>query len=300
MIVALWMVSLASPVIRSGNSKDFRSGSARHAGRQVRRYRAALLSLAIVIPVGATLCFLVLALATPAPLNINIQSVQTNGQFRAIWKIKAVVVNSPGSGVTPHFATDASGYMTTFWNRVSGPRVLNAGQKGVYTLVAPNIGSMPGVTQPFFLQAVTATPQTISSSQLFTPESFECAISPSYVDRIVPLGRTVTLNVELRSPYGAPVHRQGVPVALGQVIYGQNTLIPGEAQINGRPPGESPVVGRTDSSGTVTFRIRDSYVQGGNPVYFQAYVTPTNGFPYGYSEIVSVQWSLGTDAHTSQ
>jgi len=263
-----------------------------HIRRAVHDRSAKLTTTALLVPVIGAICFVALALTTAAPLYIRIQSVQTNGQFRAIWRIRALVTNSSAHMLVPHFATDASGYMTTYWNAVSGPRTLGPGKRAVYTLVAPNVGSMPGVTQPFVLQAVTATPPTISSSTVFTPEQFESYLSPSYVDRIVPLGKSVTLSVALRSPYGAPVHRKGIPIALGQVIYGQNTLIPGEAQIDNAAAGKSPVTATTNASGTVTFRIRDSYVQGGNPLYFQAYVDPSGGFPYGYSEIVSVQWSL--------
>ena len=293
MAVALWLVSLASPG-DSTRSVELvaRPHPARHAKKPSGVGRSLRVAV-VVAPVLATGGFLVSALVTPAPISIRIESVQTNGQFRAIWQIKAAVTNSSDNTITPHFATDASGYMTTFWNLVSGPRTLAPRSHGVYTLVAPNVGSMPGVTQPFVLQAVTSSPPTMSSSGLFTPESFDSFISPSYVDHIVPLGTGVSLSVQLRSPYGAPVRRRHVPVALGQVIYGQNTLIPGEAQIDNRAPGRSPVVAYTDSAGSVTFTIRDSYVQGGNPLYLQAYVDPADGFPYGYSEVVSVQWSLG-------
>lgn len=300
MIDALWLVSIASPGesirhydpgIRSQPDPEDTAASLRNRG----------LGIALVaLPAIAATWFLAAALTTTAPMNIRIKSVETNGQFRAIWKIEATVTNSSASRLVPHFATDASGYMTTFWNRVSGPRYLRPGERAVYTLVAPNVGSMPGVTQPFVLQAVTATPATISSSELFTPEQFASVISPSYVDQIVPLGHTVSLSVGLQSPYGAPVPRQGIRVALGQVIYGQNTLIPAEAQIDGQPPGNSPVIGLTNSSGVVIFRIRDSSVQDGNPVYFQAYVDPSDGFPYGYSEVVSVQWSLRSGATQSR
>lgn len=232
-----------------------------------------------------------MALTAAPPLSIRIESVVTNGQFQSIWQIVASVSNGSEHTVAPHFATNASGYMTTFWNVVDGPRRLRPGQAARFTLVAPNVGSMPGVTQPFVLQAVTAAPDTISSSTRFTPERFDCYISPNYVDRVLPLGSQVTLNVELRSPYGAPVHQAGVPVALGQVIYGQNELIPSEASINGASEGQTPVVALTDAQGQATFNIANASVQGGNPVYFQAYVDPDNGFPYGYSEVVSVQWS---------
>jgi uncharacterized membrane protein len=293
MVVALWIVTIASPGSSLTNYERAPTEVGRHVQRTTHDRTAILTTTAVLaLPVIGAICFVALALTTAAPLDIRIQSVQTNGQFRAIWRIRALVTNSSTHMLVPHFATDASGYMTTYWNLVSGPRTLGPGKRAVYTLVAPNVGSMPGVTQPFVLQAVTASPPTISSSALLTPEQFESYISPSYVDRIVPLGDSVTLSVALRSPYGAPVHRRGIPIALGQVIYGQNTLIPGEAQIDDAAVGKSPVVASTNGAGTATFRIRDSYVQGGNPVYFQAYVDPGNGFPYGYSEIVSVQWSL--------
>jgi hypothetical protein len=96
--------------------------------------------------------------------------------------------------------------------------------------------------------------------------------------------------VQLRSPYGAIVRREGVRVALGQVIYGQNNLIPAEASINGRATGQSPVVARTDARGVAHFRVSDHVAQSGNEIYFQAWVAPGRGYPFGYSEIVSVLW----------
>ncbi len=242
------------------------------------------------LPALAAVTCIALALTSLGPLRITIKSVNSNGQFQSIWRIRAEVRNHSNRPVQPHFATDASGYMTTFWNVVTGPETLGPGREAIYTLVAPNVGSMPGVTQPFVLQAVTASPESISSSALFTPQRFDCYISPSYVDSLLPLGGSVSLTVQLRSPYGAAVHSRGVPVALAQVIYGQNDLIAGEAEINGAPEGQSPVIALTNAEGTASFRIWDSSIQGGNPLYFQAYVNPARGYPYGYSEIVSVQW----------
>jgi hypothetical protein len=283
MVVGIWIVSALAP----GRGPGLKSGALS------RRRRPLWGRLERVVLVGSTiagLACIALAFSTPAPLKIMIRSVQTNGQFRSIWRIRAHVVNVSNTQLEPHFATDASGYMTTFWNVVRGPHALAPGREADYTLVAPNVGSMPGVTQPFVLQAVSASPQTISSSSLFTPEHFDTFISPSYVNHVLPLGKSVTLKVELRSPYGAPVRRSDVRVALGQIIYGQNTLIPGEAKINGAPQGQSPVLAETNAAGIATFHIRDQTAQDGNPLYFQAYVQPRGRFPYGYSEVVSVQW----------
>jgi uncharacterized membrane protein len=297
MMAAMWLVSTFSPgggwqsdeesmpLSQSAHAADPRRWSTNSPRRKASR------TVALFVPVVAAVMCLVLAMTSSPPLRISLRSVESNGQFRSIWKIEAEVSNQSNSKVKPHFATDASGYMTTFWNATSGPRTLGPGQSALYTLVAPNVGSMPGVTQPFVLQAVTATPQSISSSPLFTPEPFDCTISPSYINRLVPFGQRVTLTVVLRSPYGAPVDRKGVRIALGQVIYAQSALIPGEARINGAPEGQSPVFITTNHKGVATFRIQDSSNQGGNPIYFQAYVAPNNSFPYGYSEVVSVQWA---------
>lgn len=294
MMVAMWLVSL----LRPGSGPQIASSASRFAptalppgsGRLPGRRRALRVGV-VAVPAAACAVFVALALLTSPPLSVTIKSVETNGQYRGIWRIQALVTNQSGATLSPHFATNASGYLTTFWNVLSGPRRLQPGQRALYTLVAPNTGSMPGVTQPFLLQVVTPSPQTISSSNLFTPESFDCFISPSYVNRVVPLGKGVTLTVELRSPYGSPVRKGGVRIALGQIIYAQNTLIPAEGRINGAPGGQSPVDAFTDSAGVARFHITDSTSQGGNPLYFQAYVDPARSFPYGYSEVVSVQWA---------
>ena len=296
MMVSMWVVSAFSPgpgLSQQGSITASNAVSTAPSRRDVRTHRL-LLAAVVGTPVLAVIVALSLALTAPAPLRIRFQSVETNGQFRSIWRIRATVTNVSLDRLEPHFATDASGYMTTFWNVIRGPRILSPGEKATYTLVAPNVGSMPGVTQSFVLQAVTATPESISSSTLFTPEQFDCTISPSYVDHVVPFGHHVKLRVELRSPYGAPVDRQGVRIALSQIIYAQDALIPGEARINGAPEGQSPVYAKTNSRGRATFELSDSSPQGGNPLYFQAFVNPVRGFPYGYSEVVSVQWTKST------
>ena len=290
MMVALWVVAVVVPgdpprpqVDETGEDRTGPAGTG--AAREPWLWRGALLGLAAL----GSVAFVVLAIAAPAPLGIHIRSVETNGEFRSIWRMEIQVTNRSNQTLTPHFATDASGYLTTFWNVVSGPARLRPHQISLYTLVAPNVGSMPGVTQPFLLQAVTASPQTLSSSNLFTPEPFDSEISPSYVNRVVPLRQAVTLDVGLLSPYGAPVHQRGVRVALGQIVYALNDLLP-EAQINGEAQGKSPVTALTTGDGIAHFKIRDTQVQGGNPLYFQAYIDPAQGFPYGYSRVVSVQW----------
>ena len=56
------------------------------------------------------------------------------------------------------------------------------------------------------------------------------------------------------------------------------------------PPGQTPVTARTNAAGIAVFHVSDDKTQGGNPIYFQADVAPVHGYPYGYSEVVSVLW----------
>jgi hypothetical protein len=79
-------------------------------------------------------------------------------------------------------------------------------------------------------------------------------------------------------------------VALGQLIYGQSDLIPSETRINRGNVGQSPVFALTDRQGIARFVVRSSTRANGNAIYFQSWIAPKNGYPFGYSEIVDVLW----------
>jgi len=295
-VIAVWTVSLVSPGsapqrVADPSGMDF--GRPRPARQALNHQHSTQRRLRRVLAVGSFVpgaMFLFIALDTPQPLSMQIRSVETNGQLQGVWRIQVLAVNDSSNTLQPHFAPNYIGQMTSFWHVTSGPASLRPGQSALYTLAAPNVGSMPGITQPFVLQAVSAQPETISSSAAFTPQHFDCYITPSYVAGVTPLGGRVTLEVQLRSPYGGDYRHGGVRVALGQLIYGQNSLIPAEARINGMAPGSTPVIARTNGAGLAVFHVTDSTIQGGNPIYFQANIDPKGGYPYGYSEVVSVLW----------
>jgi hypothetical protein len=295
MAVGVWAVAAVAgdrataERVEKGERLD--TGSARaDPGMRKNRAVGALRRFVLGASFLAVLVFVGMALIARPPLAIKVRSMRTNGQFQSIWRIRARVTNRSREVLLPHFTTDSSGYMTGFWNVIEGPRRLQPGEGATYVLAAPNVGSMPGVTQSFLLQAVTASPDTISSSELLTPEPFTCTIVPNHVDRVVTLGHSVEFSVRLRSPYGALVHRRGVRVALGQIIYSQSQLVPAEARIDGAPEGQSPVRQTTNARGEATFRVTDWSPQG-QPIYFQAWVVSKAGYPFGYSEVVDVLWS---------
>jgi len=100
----------------------------------------------------------------------------------------------------------------------------------------------------------------------------------------------VVLRLELLDHLNRPVTESDVPVYLGQVIYGQQGLVFGQAIINQGQVGQTPVVAYTNSLGVATFTIRGTQ-QSTDPVYFEAnLVNEQLYYPYGYSEIVPIRF----------
>ena len=75
------------------------------------------------------------------------------------------------------------------------------------------------------------------------------------------------------------MRKQGVRIALGQLIYGQSDLIPSEARINHGNIGQSPVYARTDRQGIARFVVRSSTRANGNAIYFQSLGRADRGLP---------------------
>ena len=286
-LVAVWIVSTATT-----SAAEFQGAADWSALvtplRPLGRFAVMAFCVQVTLPAVALAAA---ACTTPAPLAMRIDTVNTTGQLQSVWRITLDVRNRSAHALRPHFATNYQGQASTFWNVLSGPAVLPAHAHSAYVLAAPNMGSMPGITTPFVVQAVTASPQTISSTALFTPQHYSAWLTPGYVNKVLHQGDTVRLNVQLRSPFGALVHQAGVRVALAQLIYDQTALIPGETSINGSRPGATPVYAVTDASGAATFTVRDATPQD-KPISMQAWVEPVGSYPYGYSEIVPLLWAL--------
>jgi len=274
-LIVMWLVALA--VTHPPEPRQDRS-----TARRPPTWALAGLGLPALAVIG-------LAVATPGPLTMRIVSVTTNGQMGSVWKIRARVDNRSGRRLAPHYATGSNGPVTSFWRVVSGPATLAAHSISTVTLEAPNVDSMPGISSRFQLEAVTAQPETVSVAAPYTAEPYVLRLSTTSFPA-TPLGRPVHLNVQVRSDLGASIHKAGVPIFLGQVIYGQNNLVPSEASINGRPQGQSPVEALTNAEGVADFSIVES-TQQNSPLYFQAWTTSPGGYPFGYSQIVSGTWT---------
>ena len=224
------------------------------------------------------------------PLAVAITSVRTTGQLATVVQIRVSVVNHSDRTETPAFTVESGGQLTAFWAVGRGPATLPAGARADYTLLAPNFFAQPPITGGFQVVAFSSSPATVSTSRSYLPTTYHLSIDPTAVDGIVPVGQSVVLRAEILDKINRPVHLAGEPVYLGQVIYGQQGLVFGQAVINQGQIGQTPVVAFTDSQGVATFTVRGTQA-GPDPVYFEANLVNARQFyPYGYSEIVPIRF----------
>lgn len=239
---------------------------------------------------GATLLAAGVALTTPSPLSMSIESVHTTGQLATVEQVTLSVANNTGGTVRPAFTVENGTTMTAFWQRTGGPARLGPHQRASYTIVAPSFFAMPSIQNGFQVLAFTTTPDSVSRSGTYLATTWRVILRPDAISRTVPIGQQVTVHAELVNRLDQPVRVAGVPVYLGQVIYAQQGLRYSQAFINNGLEGQTPVSALTNGEGVATFSIR-SPVGGPDPVYFEAnLVSPTYFYPYGYSPILTVRF----------
>lgn len=232
------------------------------------------------------------ALTSTAPLTIHVEATRSTGQLQTLDEVTVQVHNRTGNPIQPHFTVNSNDHATTFWyilgaNGETHP-VIGAHRTVTLRLHAPNTASMPGVTSPLLVEAFTAKPATISVSGKYLVSAVNTRITPDGYDHPIPVGQPVTMTVQIENRYGGRIRKAGVPVTLGQTVYGQNNYFPGESSINGRPEGQSPVIALTDPDGTATFTIVGRQAQE-KPITYQSFVADS-GIPHGYSGQVSIQF----------
>jgi hypothetical protein len=239
---------------------------------------------------GLTLISFGVALAARQPLTVRIVGVRTTGQLATVDQLRLEVTNRTASPLHPAFTVNEGGQITTFWSVVEGPSDLGANQSAFYTLQSANFSSQPGIGGGFQVMAFTTEPATVSTSAAYLPTSLHIGLTPDALNTPIPLGQPVVVRADLYDQIDRRVRRSGVPIYLGQVIYAQQGLVLSEASVNGRSPGQTPVVAYTDSRGQATFTIVGTQVTS-NPVYFEANLVDASQFyPYGYSEIVPIRF----------
>lgn len=278
--ITLWIVGAITVRPSSANNAI---GSSEHLNALSVKKRDLL---AILPSIG----LLLFALTSASPIKIHVTRVATDGQLERVWQVHITAQNTSRKTLKPSFEMNYIGQASPFWHIVKGPSRLKPGVIANYTLVAPDTGSMPGITTPFLVQAVTNSPETVSISPRFTPGYLSSFLTPSYVNSVVKPGQTLTFHVQLRSPFGARIYRPRVRIALGQIIYAQGGLGYSTTTINHGNPGQTPVMALTNAQGIASFRITNTNNEHAL-VYYQAWILPHGQYPFGYSDIVVVDWS---------
>ena len=181
------------------------------------------------------------ALTAAQPLRLRVTGIRTTGQLATIEQLNLHVTNASGGVVRPSFTIGEGGEVTTFWHVIRGPLTLPAGRSADYTVVAPNFPAQPSIAGGFVVLAFSQGPAAVSSTGPYEPSTMHVGLTPNAVNKLVSVGRPVVVRAELLDQLDRPVHKANVPIFLGQIVYDQSGLELGEAAINSRPPGQTPV-----------------------------------------------------------
>ena len=228
------------------------------------------------------------ALMSPPPLQVEITGVHTTGQLATVDRVVVLVRNRSRTPERPHFSIDLAGSLTTFWPATGGPPVLRPGASASYTLLAPNTPAMPPIAGGFQVLAFTEGPDTVSRSPSYLPTRDHLLLFPQALNGPVAVGETVEVRAEVVNSFDQAVHRGGIPVYLGQIVYDQRGPRPTDATINGSPPGETPVMSLTNRYGVATFFVKGT-VASPQASYFEANLLDSQDYyPYGYSPILMI------------
>lgn len=239
--------------------------------------------------VGASGVLAGLALAVKPSFDITVVGSQSTGQLQTLDFLTVRVVNRSGAPVAPHYAITPSGQLSSFWNVVGGPRVIRPHAAALIKLEAPDTQSMPSINQGYILDAFTASPAQMVTSQTFRPAVRNTILTPEDIDKRVPIGVPLHMSVQLTDRLGNAVRERDVRIVLNQVVYAQSGLSYGEASINGMPEGQTPVAAITNAKGIASFEVRGLQAQG-DPVFFQAWIINGGSPPSSYSNMVSIQF----------
>ena len=234
----------------------------------------------------------VYSLTSPSPLSMAITGVRLNGILGVVQQATVLVTNTSSSPAKPAFTIEDSRGLTTFWKVAHGPAVLAPGQAASYKIYALNSGAEPSIGGGFTVVAFTNDPGTVSVSNRYLPELMHLTFSPQAFTSAVPVGKTVTIRVQLVGHLNKTADRSHVAVYLTQAIYTGLGKSRPSAIINGSRPGDRNVTAYTNSRGIATFHVTGTKPNVLGPTAFNAHlVNRAAGYQYGVTGALTVWFS---------
>jgi hypothetical protein len=230
-----------------------------------------------------------LALTLPPAISLRVLSEHSTGALQTVDQLTLQVTNNSGQTTSPLYAVTPTGQISSFWEKIGGPARIAPHSSAVVTLVAPDFQSMPPIVGGFIVDALTARPAQLATTSEVRLDQRSTFLDPQGIEHPIPLGKTITFTVQVVDQWGNSIDHSGIAVDLGQTIYAQYGLEAGEASIDGRPEGQSPVAARTNRWGKATFTVRAVQNQG-EQIFLQSWIARSGLPPSGYSNVVSLEF----------
>jgi hypothetical protein len=193
---------------------------------------------------------LVFVLSAKPPLSLRVTSVGTGPPNNLVRSMTLRVTNNLSSTATPAFTLQTAAGVTTFWHIVSGPRRLGPGKSATFALSSPNIPSELTLNQGITVIALLPHPASVSVSPPYAPPTWHGGFTPESIDSLVPVGRTVSFQVQLLDSWDRSIHRLNVPVKVSQSLTGRSAI----ARLDSGSAG-APAIAYTNANGVASFRL---------------------------------------------
>lgn len=255
--------------------------------------------LFIIIAVAGLILSSIGAIAYPSPLSLGIVRIVTTGQLETIDVVTVSVHNFTNKTLTPSYSIQVAGADTEFWRPIGPDNSIGPNQTKTVTLISPSFYADPPIGEGFQVVAYTENPAAVSVSPAFVPQNWHVALTPVALRKPQwPVGVPLAVKAQILDKFNRPVRIAGIPIYMGQIIYGQNGVEYSSAIISipqagySGSPGTTPVAGYTNNQGYVIFNVVGTSA-GRDPTYFEANLEASagpNNYPYGYSEILAVRF----------
>lgn len=228
-------------------------------------------------------------LTTPSPLSVRITGFETTGFLGGIKELSVDVRNNTDKPLRPHYTIQTKNGDTTFWKIWLGPHTIAPHHTGQLQLRAPNYPAEPGLGDGFSVVAFTTKPAAVSVSHRFLKNLVRTILYPRAVNNAIPVGKPITLRVQLLNHFNEPLRHRHVAIYMSQLVYTSVGTRTGTAIMNGQPkPTRKPAISYTNAQGIATFKVV-GLVANSVPITFSAHLKDKSAnYVYGSTGFLNI------------